>query len=452
MQSTPTSTCTKAELLQKVLELKLADDVEAHNMTKSDLSQLLRSQPASKQTCEKLKLQGFWLKPTAMTAHPTTNNCLFVFDASTSSLWQVAIISKRGKLSGEPKLLCNLPVSIISQIAAYQSVVMMAAKTNGVYKFDTDTASLNQVLDLEEDICVDGISVSEDKVVISDSLHGVLYLLSQSENKYSRTRLSGLAQSKPGENVTVKSRDGLSKTSLHAQPSTLCIENKSIFVCDRASNSIRLVTSISSLLKYHKTIQTHYQSFNVHSGNIGYRDTQTTSTISHCLKTHNLMYQEMLSGVRASVGQSDLKPNGSHGSLPYGTIEMFSQLSDNYDKICLLLHSGSNSFGLEPQALLSIPCEHLFSQMRSRYQMPTVLQYCDLLTVVIDETVKKSTFSCYHYYTSKKSYYPHPQLKTNEQHRPSRKRSKQAKQLSSKDLKLLLHWRQDCCAGNFNRA
>lgn len=65
-------------------------------------------------------------------------------------------------------------------------------------------------------------------------------------------------------------------------------------------------------------------------------------------------------------------------------------------------------YKIHPTALLSIPCEHHFATMRSRYQMPTLLQYCDLLASVIDETLRRTTVSAYIYYTSKKSYYLRP--------------------------------------------
>lgn len=246
--------------------------------------------------------------------------------------------------------------------------------------------------------------------VFSDSKHGTVHLLAPpvDGNPVQYHLISGLA--KVGEKVT--SRDGFSKTCTHAQPHALCVEGRSVFVCDRASNRIRIISNITTLLSYHQSIQKLYHAFTIHSYKLGNRTPIPVADVSRFLCEVCELYDSMRSGVREAHGNTQLKANEPQGCLPYVTIEMFHQLQTNFDNLRATVHSLSSTYEIHPLALLSIPCEHHFAQMRARYQMPSLLQYCDLLSTVIDETVKRSTISGYRYYTGKKSYYPRPELQT----------------------------------------
>ena len=150
-------------------------------------------------------------------------------------------------------------------------------------------------------------------------------------------------------------------------------------ICDIASKSVRPVTDVRSLLQYHSTI-----------------------SVSVC-ETFN-------ADVRKRFCSDELKPNGPHGCLPYVTISMFNDLKQEVINLFQLTTSLNSDYSINPNALLSVACEHHFATMRSRYPMPTLLQYCDLLNTFISESLKRLTVSDYNYFTHKDSYYPRPDL------------------------------------------
>lgn len=176
---------------------------------------------------------------------------------------------------------------------------------------------------------------------------------------------------------------------------------KSLVVCDVASVSLRLITSLDSLLEYHQTIDKLYQAFAVYSHNLGYRNQlDSRSMMNHLVDTCSV-FDKMVEEVRDQTGNHTLKPNGPHGSLPYNTVCMFNDMRQNMQDLSKLIASCQPAYIINTQALFSIPCEHHFATMRSRYPMPTMLQYCELLNTVIDETLKRMTTTSYHYYSGK---------------------------------------------------
>lgn len=154
-------------------------------------------------------------------------------------------------------------------------------------------------------------------------------------------------------------------------------------------------------------------------------------------------FREMLQEVREIGRNSLLKPSGQQGSLPYITMLMFEDLAKNTTNLLTLVKSINSSYNVDTTALLSVPCEHHFSVMRSRYPMPTMLQYCQQLNTVVAETLKRMTVSGFVYFTSKDSFYPRPEFKSvalSKSRRPARPTNKA---LSSDDRRLMLNWRQD---------
>ena len=129
-------------------------------------------------------------------------------------------------------------------------------------------------------------------------------------------------------------------------------------------------------------------------------------------------------------------------------MKMFNELSNNINNLIQSIKSVNVNYPLHSNALLSLPCEHHFSTMRSRYQMPTLLQYCEQLNDVMNESLKRLTVSSYHYYTNKHSYYPKPELKGIDVYISSRpNQPSKRSRLSASDSALMRNWRVDFCAG-----
>ena len=112
-------------------------------------------------------------------------------------------------------------------------------------------------------------------------------------------------------------RDGFSSQALHAQFGPIFITENTLTVADIASLSVRLISSVSSLLKYHASIDKLFQVFSIHSGKLGYREMLGNDDIISTLQSVVTMYNIMLSDVRDIHNNPSLKPNGPHGSLPH---------------------------------------------------------------------------------------------------------------------------------------
>lgn len=396
---------TKKDLLTIAKE-KSVNNCNLETMNKAQLMEIIGiDSRGSRGTGQMVRMQGHKLFPQVMCSQ---GNTLYLFDGATHAVWKAEVTFNSGIPSGKPSLIFNLANSQVSSIAIYGSVVHIASPSvdGGLYSFDVNTQRLQRVVNNTSELTVSGVSSNPHHVIFSDSTSSQLFTLHADG---STTLLSGVKQT--GNSLT--SNDGFSSSCSHAQPTVLCLEQKSIFVCDLANLSIRLITGLRPLLKYHSSIAKVFEAFTVHSDSFGFRTPLPPRTEIQNLEEACQIYKSMLAGVRLLYDNSNLKPNGPHDPLPFITIEMFDDLLHGTRSLFHMISSVNEDYATKPAALLSIPCEHHFSSMRSRYQMPTLLQYCDLLSTVIDETIKKATISSYLYFTHKKSYYPHAKFTMN---------------------------------------
>lgn len=439
------SMLTKADITRIVRERGLADDITTSSMTKTQLIELLGGTP-DRPAQLKMKLKGASLTPHSICSS-ASGDLLFLFDKPTCALWSVQVTNTPTSSTGAASLVVNLPQNSLAQgIASHGESLYIACPTHdgGLLHYSTSTAQLQTVARNSDNCMIMSVTVSNDKIYYTDRCGGLVYQYDPSTETHSV--FSGIAQ----ESVKLTSRDGFSTSCTHAQPGPLCMLQKTVIVCDQASTTLRLVTNIDSLMAYHKTISNIYEVFSIHSNTHGFRELCPTGQTKIKLADVTKHYQTMLEGVRAMHEAPNLKPNGPHGSLPYITMEMFNSLERNTMDLYSVVASVNLHYEVNMKSLLSIPCEHHFATMRTRFPMPTLLQYCDLLSVVIDESVKRQTVSAYHYFTNKTSYYPNPQLQTVTRYttlRSSTINKKKGQKLTEEERKLMLNWRRDYCAG-----
>ena len=95
---------------------------------------------------------------------------------------------------------------------------------------------------------------------------------------------------------------------------------------------------------------------------------------------------------------------------------------------------------LDLSSLPTLVCERLFSTMRSRYDMPMVLQFAQLFSPVVRESLKQMSCCSFQYFLSPRSYYPVPEgMQTINQLPPVPRPRKET--LPASDLQLLQEWR-----------
>ena len=72
----------------------------------------------------------------------------------------------------------------------------------------------------------------------------------------------------------------------------------------------------------------------------------------------------------------------------YYYIKMFNDLTQNVINLIDTIKPNRRQNPVNPNSFLSLPCGHLISIVRSGYQMPTLLQYCEQLNDVVNESLK----------------------------------------------------------------
>ena len=379
----------------------------------------------SGQSHELLKLPHS-IYPSAMCR---TENGIYAIDIPTSSVWLVT--------ENNAVHTFNLPNDSQSTSISNKGDKIYVVTNLGLHLYTEQECTLI----IPRNICsMYGVCSNDATVFVSDG-SDCIYRVEGRE----LVLISGVAQP---QNTTMTSSDALSHNSRHAQPGMLCMEGNSIFVCDRASCSVRLVSSVKPLLDYHQQISSLYRAFGVHTKQIGFKEATPMDQVAILMSEITQYLDGMVQGVRIKTSNPELRPNGPDGCVPFVTVAMFHQLSTNIETLKDL---GSKlEYNIHPGSLLSVPVEHHFAVMRSRYAMPTYLQYCDLLSSVVSEHVKRITTCAFKYYTSSQSYYPNPDF----QSLPPiplppvvRKRSKSKKAISESDQKLMMNWRKDFCAG-----
>ena len=105
-----------------------------------------------------------------------------------------------------------------------------------------------------------------------------------------------------------------------------------------------------------------------------------------------------------------------------------------------------NQITLSAAELLSVPCEHHFATIRPHYHMPTLLQYCQLQSDVMVESLKQMTTTAFKYFTGTASYYPKPELQALGVHITNRDVKVTKDELSETERKLMQSWRKYFCA------
>ena len=376
-----------------------------------------------------LKSKGHSLQASAMCSDA---DGLLIVDSASHSVWKAPLSLDSKCIT--PKLMFNLPPNCKATSIASKNSAIFVVTDLGLHRFDSECKLIIPSAHLL------GVSCNSAEVAVTDE-RGVVYRVEGCDLQV----LSGTLQT---SDILISS-DGFSKNAKHAQPGAICHEENTIYVCDQASLHVRVITSVKPLLKYYDIIQDLYKAFSVHANDKGFKDPQPMNSVSSLISNVCQFLNKMVDDIRSAHNNPGLKPNGPQGAVPHVTVVMFTQLQENMKALetVLLRHE---HLDIHPGSLLSTPCEHHFSVMRSRYPMPTFLQYCQHLQSVVREHVKRCTITSYKYFTAKKSYYPQPELQQLESISTVSKRSStanKAKLLSVTDMRLMLNWRQDFCAG-----
>ena len=102
---------------------------------------------------------------------------------------------------------------------------------------------------------------------------------------------------------------------------------------------------------------------------------------------------------------------GPEGSPASQTVENARMILTTLRNIKDVLEQTSPDYikRLDLSSLLTLVCERLFSTMRSTYDMPMVLQFAQLFSPVVRESLKQMSCCSFQYFLWPRSYYPVPE-------------------------------------------
>lgn len=221
----------------------LADDIDPDSFSKQELKDLLGDIDTGISAISHVTLTTHTLHPVAICSN---SRGLLVVDNSTCGVWEVQVKKLSRGVKGIERLICNLPQDSTAMAIASRNTKVYVTSQYGIHIYDSLNNLCNVVVSRDDNVSPHGVCANESTVIVTES-NGRVFRLEGDE----LVRVSGEHQD---PSMPVKGVDGFSRNATHAQPGPVCMEGNTVFVCDLASLSIRIISSIAPLLKFHDMI------------------------------------------------------------------------------------------------------------------------------------------------------------------------------------------------------
>ena len=350
----------------------------------------------------KLPLDKEIKKPLAIVAAAT--DLLMVSDSHSHCVYQVSISNNGAFLQGTVSLVIKLPETANPLGLAFDGrnvYVANSSSDGGIIKFNLATSASSIIVRNGTPNChiVHGVDVSTDgNIVFTDRGSRLVRSLSPRTSEIQVVAGSGANSS----------RDGSSLAASFCQPTALCIEGKTMFVADTAVGAVKVVTPTNSLCKFLELLDSLCRMFGVHLRGVQAESHTIEEAISSLTELSSVVdlwvneVQEKMGRKAATQG-----PQGTISSKSKRSVEILSESLCSLRDFLKDVNPGFNSF-LKLVATLTLVVENFFSQMRSRNDMPTALEFAHLFAPTIRESLKQLTDIGFVYYTSPHSYYEVP--------------------------------------------
>mgnify|MGYP001795688265 FL=1 len=186
--------------------------------------------------------------------------------------------------------------------------------------------------------------------------------------------------------------DGV-KASL-SQPTSCCTEANTVFVCDTASGSVKMITKSCGLLKYLENLNTFLRVFGVHRRDEPrskvHKFSPRQAIVS--LEQVNEFFRKCERDVRNLTGLSR-NLQGPDGVCSQQTIRDLELTVNTAKKIVATIERVSPAYTnhLDFASVTTLVVENMFAEMREGNDMPLVLQFAHRLSSTLRENLKRST-------------------------------------------------------------
>ena len=330
-----------------------------------------------------------------------------VSDVAARRVYQVAITSNGACLKGTVILAMKLPeTSEPFGLARDDSQLYVAdsSREGRITKLNLATLESDKLVRNGSEDChtVHGFAVTKERhLVFTDRGSRTVQLqLSQQDTRIEIQTIAGSG--------VAASKDGSCLSACFSQPTAVCIEGRTLFVADTAVGAIKMITPTNSLCEFLGQLDLLCKSFGIHlkgvQGEVHAIDEAVTS-----LNTISLSCDAWVKEVQDKMGRniSIQGPEGTISSKSCRSLEILkdsltslgnhvSLVSPDYHKVLLLAST------------LTLVVENFFSKIRSRNDMPTVLEFAHLFAPTIRESLKQLTDTGFAYHTSSSAHYEAP--------------------------------------------
>ena len=234
-------------------------------------------------------------------------------------------------------------------------------------------------------------------------------------------------------------RDG-SKAQF-SQPTGICFDYSTLFTIDTATGSLRMTSSVSSLVEYLKHLHLFGETFGLHTKST----TSVTCEIPQAIERLGQVYtfdKKCVDTVMGLVGSTAVT-QGPQGTVSSVVMEderrILKSLQDIKDLLDRFNPRLTAKFSIK--SLLTLVVENTFSEMRSGpTDMPLQLEFDYRFSRAIKERLKRQCVTPFAYFTAPKSYYPQVFTTTHYTDLPKLCPPK-AHKLSEKQVNEMRNWR-----------
>ena len=235
-------------------------------------------------------------------------------------------------------------------------------------------------------------------------------------------------------------RDG-SKAQF-SQPAGICFDYETLFTVDTSTGTLRMSSSVSSLVEYLKHLHLFGETFGLHSK----KGTSVTVKISEAIERLDRVYRFDKECVDAVMDLTDTTAvtQGPQGTVSSVVMEderrILKSLRDINNDILDRFDPGlADKFNIK--SVLTLVVENTFSEMRSgATDMPMQLEFDYRFSRAIKERLKRQCYTPFAYFTAPKSFYPHTFTSTDYKDLP-KLRPPKSRKLSARQVNEMRNWR-----------
>ena len=331
-----------------------------------------------------------------------------VTDSHSHSVFQVNVNNNGACLRGTVTLLMKLPDKSEPFGLAFDGTNLYVSDSSddgGITRFHMATSQRVMIVKNGTPLCqtVHGVDVTKDgHVVFTDRGSRIVRTLSQ---EGSHTEIRVLAGS--GADA---SKDGSHLAASFCQPTSLCVEGKTVFVTDTAIGAVKMVTPTASLCTFLEIIHVLCKMFAIHLRGVPGEDHKIEETVAS-LNEMSSAFELWVNEVQEKMGRK-LTVQGPQGTISAKSRRSLEIMTESLSMLgqCLTEINPDFHSVIKLAATLTLVVENFFSKMRSRNDMPTALEFAHLFGPTIRETLKQLTDTDYVYYTAPSSHYEAPEM------------------------------------------